>query len=187
MISTPSSPATKYFRSTLLALGIAATATVCAQAQTIDPGLWELTSEMKTPGQADTQQQMADLQKQLESMPAGMRGMLEKQMASMGVGLGANGAIRVCITPEQASTGGMYDGKQEGGCTYSNVKHSGKTITGTMTCKQPAMRGDFVSTLHSNSHFATQAKLTGSDGLTEMTAVGRRLSADCGNIQPAKR
>lgn len=167
-----------------MALG-AATAT--AHAQTIDPGLWELTSEMKTPGQADTQQQMADLQKQLESMPAGMRGMLEKQMASMGVGLGANGAIRVCITPEQASTGGMYDGKQEGGCTYSNVKHSGKTITGTMTCTQPAMRGDFVSTLHSESHFATQAKLTGTGGVTEMTAVGRRLSADCGDIQPAKR
>ena len=73
-----------------------------AQAQTIQPGLWEFKHDMRMPGRPDMAAQMAQMREQMKSLPPEARKMMEQQMAGHGVGMGADGALRLCIGPEDA-------------------------------------------------------------------------------------
>ena len=57
-----------------------------------------------------------------------------------------------------------------------------------MTCKEPLSQGDFTTTLHSATHFTTQAALTSKEhGRIDMNTEARRLSADCGTLKPVAK
>lgn len=171
-----------------LAIAAATCITAAAQAQSIDPGLWEFKHEMRMPGQPDLAAQMAQMREQMKSMPPEVRKMMEQQMAGHGIGMGSDGALRVCISPEDAKRDPIREGSTEGGCTYSQVKRSGNTWTGRVTCKEPPSQGDFTTTLHSATHFSTQAVLTSKQqGRMDMRSEARRLSADCGALKPAAK
>ena len=167
-----------------LVLGLA----TAAQAQSLQPGLWEIKQDIRTPGRPEVAAQMARAREQMKNMPPAMRKQMEQQMAQSGVGLGDGGAVRLCISPEEAQAGPVREGKVEGQCTYTKVSHIGNTWRGTMVCKEPPSQGEFITTLHSPERFTSQAVLTGKEGRTEMKSEGRRVSADCGALgkKPAK-
>ena len=104
------------------------------------------------------------------------------------MGLGDGGAVRLCISPEDAQAGPVREGKVEGQCTYTKVSHVGNTWRGVLVCKEPPSQGEFTTTLHSPERFTSQAVLTGKEGRMEMRSEGRRLSGDCGALakKPAK-
>jgi hypothetical protein len=102
--------------------GFAAT----AQAADIRPGLWEFRStRMSAAGMPDMSAQMAEMQKQMKNLPPETQRMLQQQMAARGVQLGKDGAVRSCITPEQARQDNIYTGKTDGGCTLASVTKAG--------------------------------------------------------------
>lgn len=161
-----------------------------AQAQSIDPGLWEMESEMQGgplgAGQGGTQ--MAAMLKQLESAPPEVRAMLEKQLGISGLGAGSGGGMKVrlrtCLTPEDVKNEAIYEGKRDGECTFTNVSRSGNVWKGSMVCKGEDVNGtgEFVATWHSRSHYSTESVLrTREMGEMKMRSENRRVSADCGN------
>ncbi|MFN3375612.1 MAG: DUF3617 domain-containing protein [Burkholderiaceae bacterium] len=157
-----------------------------AHAQIIQPGLWEFKHELRMPGQPDFAAQMAQMREQMKSLPPEARKLMEQQMAGLGVGMGADGALRLCIGPEEAQKGPVREGHTEGDCTFTQVKQAGNTWSGRVVCKDPASQGDFTTTLHSSSHFSTKAVMTSKQhGRIDMSSEARRVSADCGAIKPA--
>ena len=161
---------------------------LAAQAQTIQPGLWEFKHDMQMPGQPDRNAQMAQMREQMKNLPPEARKMMEQQMASHGMGMGADGALRLCISPEDAKQEPIREGHTEGDCTYTQVKRSGNTWSGRLTCKEPPSQGDFTTTLHSAAHFTTQATLTSkAHGRIDMRTEARRLSADCETLKPVAK
>lgn len=165
----------------------AAVAAICllggAQAEAILPGLWEMHSDMKMPGQPDVSAQMAQLQKQMASLSPEARKLVERQMASMGVGLGDKGAVRMCFGAEQARQP-IREGHRDGACTYTQVSQAGNVWRGRMVCTHPKSEGEFTTTLHDPSHFTTQAVLQSAQGQVTMRTEARRLSPDCGALKP---
>ena len=64
-------------RAAWLALGLAST----AQAQSLQPGLWEIQQDIRTPGRPEVAAQMAQAREQMKNMPPAMRKQMEQQMA----------------------------------------------------------------------------------------------------------
>ncbi|HMN22676.1 MAG TPA: DUF3617 domain-containing protein [Ottowia sp.] len=174
-----------------LAPGLVAT----AQAQTIEPGLWEFKSDLRMPDRPELAAQMAQMREQMKSLPPEARKMMEQQLAGTGMGLGQDGAIRVCITPEDAAQGDLIrEGQKRDNCTYTKVSRSGNVWRGTMVCTDPQGEGDFTTTLHDRKHFTTEALMTsqkdGRPTRMEMKTDARFVSTDCGALakkKPAKR
>ncbi|HRQ66222.1 MAG TPA: DUF3617 domain-containing protein [Xanthomonadaceae bacterium] len=167
----------------LVVLAVAFTGPV--QAQNLQPGLWEFKHDIRAPGRPDMAAQMAQLRERMKSMPPQARQMMEQQLASMGVGIGSGGSLRVCMTPEDVRQEPVYEGYRDDDCTYTQVKRSGNTWTGRVTCTDPARQGDFRTTWHGPTHFSTASVLSGAQGRTEMNIDARRISGDCGAV--AKR
>ena len=157
-------------------------ATFAAHAQEVRPGLWEFKTDMNMPGQPDIAAQMAQMREQMASLPPEARAMFEQQMAGMGVGIGDGGAIRICITPEEALADQIYEGREEDGCTYTDVKRRGNTWSGTLTCIDPPGRGSFETTIHDPKHFTARNHLETTDGRIETSTESRWLSDDCGAL-----
>lgn len=151
-----------------------------AHAQTVEPGLWEIKSTMDMPNMGNMAEQM---RKHVAQLPPEARKMAEQRMASMGMGIGQDGGMRVCFGPEQARQP-IKEGQKEGNCTYTQVSAVGNTWRGRMVCTDPKSEGTFTTTMHSQHHFTTMAVLKDERGETKMTSDARRISADCGAIKP---
>ena len=76
-------------RQTAIACLLAA-ACLPAAAQSLKPGLWEMHNKMG--GNAQMDQAMAEMRKQLATMPADQRKQMEAMMAAQGVQVGSGGA-----------------------------------------------------------------------------------------------
>ncbi len=158
-----------------------------AQARSVEPGLWEFKHDIRAPGRPDMAKQMAQLRERMKSMPPQARQMMEQQFASMGVGIGGGGALRVCMTPEDTRGEPVYEGYRDDDCTYTQVKRSGNSWSGRVSCTDPARQGEFRTTWHSATHFSTDSVLTGADGRTEVKLDARRIGADCGAVARRSR
>lgn len=164
-----------------------------AQAQTIDPGLWELKNDVRMPDRPEFAAQMAQMREQMKNLPPEARKMMEQQMAGMGVALGGDGAIRRCVSPEEAKSDVIREGYTEDNCTYTQVSRSGNVWRGTLMCTNPQSQGEFMVTLHDSRHYTMEARMTGQDEgrptRMEMTVDARFVSADCGALagKPARR
>ena len=80
--------------------------TAGAASAQMKPGLWEITQKMQMGG-GQANDQMAQMQQQLASMPPEQRKMVEEMMAKQGVQMGRGGpgggmAIKMCMTKEMA-------------------------------------------------------------------------------------
>ena len=154
-----------------------------AQAQEIDPGLWEFKPNMNMPGMGDMSAQMAEMQQQLDSLPPQARAMMEQQMASMGLSLGAGGAIRVCISPEDAKGDEIYSGHNDGECTYSDVVRTSSLIKGKIACTDPQASGEFETRLNGKRGFTARMNMVSAEGPISGETEARWLSADCGALK----
>lgn len=172
-----------------LALGLAAlSAAAAVHAADIRPGLWEFRStRMNVAGLPDLSSQMAQIQQQLKNLPPDTRRMLEQQMAERGVTLGGDGAVRSCITPEQAKQDNIYSGKTEGNCTLADVVKGRGTVRGRLTCTQPKGSGEFEATIASPERFTTRIDLRSERGDMKMETEARWIGERCPAPQAAVR
>lgn len=158
-----------------------------AHAADIKPGLWEFKSAMSMPGMPDMSAQMARMQEEMKKMPPEARKMMEQQMAAQGVAMGNGGAVRVCITPDDAKRSDIYSGKNDGSCTYSNVTNTAKSVKGKISCTNPKASGDFEAVIDSPTHFTSKMNMQSAEGSMKADTDARWIAADCGAVKPTAR
>jgi hypothetical protein len=160
-----------------------------AGAQTMRPGLWELSNKV---GSADGQMQsaMAEMQKQLANMPPEQRKAMQQMMERNGVqmNIGAGGALttRMCMTKE------MIQRKefpvQEGDCKQKVTQQSPSKMKIAFSCSKPPTSGEGEMTLDSDTSYRARMHIKGTESgrqqEVDMDVAGKWLSADCGNLRP---
>lgn len=158
-----------------------------AFAQSTAPGLWEM--QTKVGGNPEMDKAMAEMQKQLASMPPAQRKQMEAMMGKNGVGIGAGGAvsIKMCITPEMAAKSELPS-HTEGDCTSTITSRSGNTLKSKFACKNPPTTGEGTYTFSGDKAFASkmvmQSVRNGKPETMTMEGQGKWLSADCGAVKP---
>ena len=159
-----------------------------ADAQTIKPGLWEMTSQMQ--GNSEAANAMASIQKELAQMPPAQRKMMEDMMAKQGMQLGnAPGggmAVKICMTQEMIDRNEMTS--QQGDCQHTSSPRSGNTMKFSFVCTQPPSSGEGRVTFTSPEAYTTWVAVTssarGKPEKMEMNSNGRWLGKDCGSVKP---
>jgi hypothetical protein len=158
-----------------------------AGAQDMKPGLWELNNKV---GSADGQMNaaMAEMQKQLASMPPEQRQAMQQMMERNGMQIGAGGALttRMCMTKE------MIQRKefpvQEGDCKQKVTPLSAKRMKVVFSCTNPPASGEGEMTLDSDTSYHAKMHIKGTDGgrqqTMDMDVTGKWLGADCGKLRP---
>lgn len=160
-----------------------------AAAGEIDPGLWEFRHDFQQagqPGMAEQLKQMqAQLRAQLESLPPEQRRMIEQQMqGTLGSGGGfmKDGSIRICLTKEDTEFDVPAGGLDNDDCTYSDIKRTGNTWSGRMTCSGEDFKGTgtFQTTLRDRRHYSMNAEIKSEEhGQMTMAVDARFVQAEC--------
>ncbi|MEP7056839.1 MAG: DUF3617 domain-containing protein [Caldimonas sp.] len=159
-----------------------------ASAQNQTPGLWEHSVTIKSQN-GEMEKAMADMQKQMASMPPEQRKQMEQMMASRGVGVGPKGSTsRVCVSKEEAA---RQIGPQmgEGDCTQQVVQRSAGTMKMKWECagRNPSS-GEGEVTFKSDKAYTGHAVVTSTvKGKPETMTIeqsGQWIAADCGAVKP---
>jgi hypothetical protein len=172
-------------------LGCAITSVLgLASAQTMKPGLWEITSK-NTGGSPEITKGMAEAQKSLESMPAEQRKMMEDMMAKKGItmgkpGSGMSASMKMCMTKDMIDRNEL--GAQQGNCTRTSSQRSANTLKFKVECSNPPSSGEgqvtFVSADAYTSSMRINTTVEGKAQTMTMETSGKFLGADCGSIKP---
>lgn len=154
---------------------------VAAQAQMLQPGLWELTSSnMKVDDQnlPDLQLILGQLQSQ---MTPEQRAQLEKQ----GITMGGKG-IRACLTQEQVKSDNIPLTDPQSGCKQEITERTGNQWKFRFSC--PKAQGAGVATFLSDREFTTKVNGTfNATGIQQKGSLDTRavwLGQDCGTVKP---
>jgi hypothetical protein len=185
MTSTPRFPA-------LLAAALAAgLAGLPASAQTLKPGLWDMTSKMSS-SDPQVQAAMQQMQQQMANMPAAQRQAMEKAMRQHGVQMdfGPNGAMhtKTCMTREMVER--QEWPVHQGQCTQKTTQLSPSRVKVAFSCTKPEVSGESDVTVDSSTHYRAHAIFTASPGQnapaqhTQADIDATWLSADCGSVRP---
>ena len=152
-----------------------------AQAQMLQPGLWELTSSnMQVDGQAlpDLQLMLGALQ---QNITPEQRAMLQKQ----GLNIGGQG-VRVCLTPEQVKSDSIPLTDPQSGCSQQITERNGAQWRFRFSC--PKAQGAGVAHFASDREFTTQVSGTfNATGIQQKGSMDTRavwLGQDCGTVKP---
>ena len=174
-------------RTMLAALALAAT-TLGAQAQTMKPGLWEVTSKLG--GSPEMDNAMAQMQQQMASMSPEQRKQMETMLAKQGMSVSAAPAgmlTKMCMTKEMAEKS-QLPVQTQGDCISTT---SDKTSTGMkvkFTCASPPSSGEGQYTFMGDSAYTMKMKINtqqqGKPVTTTLDSSGKWLGADCGTIKP---
>jgi hypothetical protein len=160
-----------------------------AGAQNMKPGLWELSNKVSS---SDSQMQsaMAEMQKQLASMPPeqrkAMQQMMERNGMQMSVGAGGALTSRMCMTKE------MIERKefpvQEGDCKQKVTQAGPNKMKVAFSCTKPAASGEGEMTVDSDTSYRARMHIKGGEGgpqqTVDMDIAGKWLGADCGKLRP---
>jgi len=169
----------------LAALVVASLAGAAAPAQTIKPGLWQVTNKMRS-ANADMDQAMSALLRQMGNLPPEQRKMMADMAARQGVSMpnvGADGAIgmEACITPEMAARQQIPTG-QPGNCKSNNVA-TADGMNLAFTCSNPASKGEGKLRLVGDSGFTMSMNVTtsarGTPEQMQVESTGKWLGATC--------
>src|SRR4051812_38220340 len=140
----------------LAALALAGALAPAAAQQRLKPGLWEMTNKIQ--GNAQMDQAMAEMQKQLAAMPPEQRKQMEAMMGGRGVQMGGMGpggmSMRVCLTREMVERDDIPAGN--GDCKTTQQQRSGGTIKVTFACTRPPSSGESEVTLNGSDSFTTK-------------------------------
>ncbi len=159
-------------------------------AQSMKPGLWEHKVVTKSDSGV-MEQAMAEMRKQMASMPPEQRRQMEAMMASQGMAVDASGqTIKVCLTPEEAKQVDIPLADDD--CKQQVVQRSGNRMKVTFQCSgPPPSRGQSEVTFQGDTGYTAQSVIhTTMEGRPErlqMTQTGKWLGAQCGNLQPRNR
>jgi hypothetical protein len=177
-------------KNTLALLAAAcACAVLPATAQTMKPGLWELSSKISSPD-GQMQDLMAEMQKRLAAMPPDQRQQIQKMMEKNGVQLqaSAGGALttRMCMTREMIARREFP--VQKGDCKQKVTPVSGNKMKVVFSCSKPALNGEGEMTVDSETSYrATMHTVTTNVDMQQaldVNAVGTWVGADCGTLRP---
>lgn len=162
-----------------------------AYAQSSKPGLWELSNTIKT-GSGQMEQQMAQMQRQMASLPAEQRKMMEQMLAQQGMSLGAGGATshRYCLSPEEAARSDIPS--HDEACKYKVLSRTANKLRMSFVCTDEGKtKGEgevtFTSPTAYTGKYTMETRIDGKPERMEMTQAGKWLSADCGNLRPARK
>ncbi|VVN94567.1 DUF3617 domain-containing protein [Pseudomonas fluorescens] len=164
-----------------LAMAVGLSLPVAAQAQMLQPGLWELTSSnMKVDDQNLPDLQMILGQVQSQMTPE-QRAMLEKQ----GITMGGKG-IRVCLTPEQVKSDSIPLQDPQSGCKQEVTERLGNQWKFRFSC--PKAQGTGVASFLSDREFTTKVNGTfNATGIQQKGSLDTRavwMGQDCGTVKP---
>lgn len=172
----------------LLAAIAASVFSVAASANTLKPGLWEVTNRME--GLGDLAPSIAQAQRDLANLPPEQRKMMEQMMAKNGVQMGGaapgNISTRVCMTKDMVERNDLPAG--QGQCRTTNQQRSGNTMKFAFSCTNPPSSGEGQYTFVSAEAYSVRVNVkTAVDGRPQtmsMDGSGKWLGADCGNLKP---
>lgn len=155
-------------------------------AQTMKPGLWEMTNNVQSGGQ-DLTAAMAAMQTQIAVMPPEQRKMMEDMIAKRRVQMGAGGAggmrTRMCLTQDMVERNEVVL-KQQGDCTQTTSPRVGGTLKYAFKCTKPASSGQGEVTFTNPESFAMTMSITSPERNLDMQATGKWLGTQCGDIKP---
>ena len=124
----------------------------------IEPGLWELTSEV--------------VDVTAPNLPREVRSRM----------IGPRSRLRHCITPQEAArpSANFLAARGEGGCAYQDLSAQGGRIGGTMTCGyiRTTMAGSYGPTAYDTRMEMISAMPGGGEMILDVRARGRRIG-DC--------
>ena len=130
---------------------------VAASAQDLKPGLWEISSAMKS-ADGEMEKAAAEMQAQMADMSPEQRAMMRSMMAKQGVkmGGGAPGAmtVKTCLTPEMVARNEFP--AQTGKCKTTSAPRTGNVLKMSFTCTDPASSGEGVYTFVSPESFTSK-------------------------------
>ena len=170
---------------------LAAIAVACplaVSAQSMKPGLWEITHNTKggVGGQAADAQ--AKMQREMANMSPEQKKMMQEMMAKHGMQPGGGGgmSVKTCMTKEMIDRNEVPS--QKGDCQTTKQQKTGNTMKFTVVCNNPPSTGEgqvtFLSPEAYTMKMAMQSKVDGKPQSMNMEASGKWLSADCGSIKP---
>lgn len=158
-----------------------------AYAQNIKPGLWEVQSKMG--GNPEMEKAMAEMQKQLASMPPAQRKQMEAMMGKQGMSVNAGGGMtmKICITPEMAARQQLPT-QTQGDCTTNITSRSGSTMKMAFACKNPPSKGEGTYTMQGDTGYSTHMTIEsmqeGKPHNMTVDGQGKWLGTDCGAVKP---
>jgi Protein of unknown function (DUF3617) len=162
---------------------------VGANAQTIKPGLWEVTNKMQS-GPGGTRDPIAAMQDQMAKMPPEQRRMIQDMMDKKGATMGGGGpgsmSIKACLTKDMIERNEI--GAAKGDCTSSTSSRVGNVIKTSFTCTNPPSSGEGQFTVVSPEAYTSKLSVTtvinGKGNKMDIDASGRWLGVDCGSVKP---
>jgi hypothetical protein len=166
---------------------VALSASLAAQAQTLKPGLWEISNKMQS-SSGELEKSMAQAQAQLAALPPDQRKMVEQMMAKQGVGMSSAGGAtaRVCMSREMVERNELP--AQQGDCRQSVSQRTGNSMKISFTCSSPPSSGEgtvtFVSPEAYTMKMAVNTTRQGKAETMNMDASGQWLGSDCGSLKP---
>lgn len=163
-----------------------------ANAQTMKPGLWEITSQMQGGGSGEMASAMAKAQKEMANMPPEQRKMMQDMMARQGIQMGTAGgagmSIKVCMTQEMVARNEVATHKNQGDCTNNYSPRSGNSMKFSFQCPNPPSKGEGTITFNGPDAYevkmANSTVVNGKPEKIDMQSSGRWLAADCGTVKP---
>lgn len=172
-----------------------AAAFLCAsthvQAQSMKPGLWEITH--RAGGNPKMEEAMQRMDQQMAAMTPEQRKMMQDMMARNGVAMGAAApggggtTVKVCISKEMAEQRHMPV-QQQGECTRTVTSQSASSMKLQFACKNPSSSGEGTFTFGGDSAYQMVMKVTsqvqGKLETMDLNASGKWLGADCGALKP---
>ncbi|WP_130872225.1 DUF3617 domain-containing protein [Pseudomonas bubulae] len=152
-----------------------------AQAQMLQPGLWELSSSnMQVDGQ-----QLPELQVMLGQLQNMLTPEQKAQLESQGLTMAGKG-VRVCLTPEQVKSDNIPLTDPKSGCNQQITERSGNQWKFRFSC--PKAQGAGVATFASDREFTTQVNGTfNATGIQQKGSMDTRavwLGKNCGTVKP---
>ena len=156
------------------------------QAQTMQPGLWEIQTRTQS-ASGEMEKAMAQMQQQLAAMSPEQRKMMQDMMGKQGVGVGASGVTaKVCLTREMIERNEVAP--QQGDCKTTHAPRSGNRMKFTFSCSKPPSNGTGEMTILGPQAFTNTVTVnTTASGRSEQVTMhgqGKWLSAECGAIKP---
>lgn len=160
-----------------------------AAAETLKPGLWEVTTQMKS-GSGQMEAAMAQMQQQMAAMSPEQRRMMQEMMARQGVSMGGGGpgamSARLCLTQEMLARNEIP--VRQGDCRTTRQSRSGNTLKIAFSCASPPSSGEAeVSIAGPESYRSVVTVNTTAQGRSETMRLdggGKWLSAECGGVKP---
>ncbi len=166
-----------------------------ANAQTMKPGLWEISQKMKF-GSAEMNDAMAGVQEQLAKMPPEQRKQIQEMMAKRGAnidlvaptGAGSPGAVtlKTCMTQEMIDRNELP--AAQNGCTSTRSPRIGNTMKVSFACTKPPSSGEGQVTFTSSDAYSMKMTITstvkGKPEKLDMDGAGKWLGASCGDVKP---